>query len=84
MLSPQMPSYGKPGATAQSSASNTLELLIDEKGGVASVRWVERPQRFIDAMEPAAAKMLKFRPAVRNGVPVRYRLDIPWVAQVPG
>jgi len=84
MLSPPMRSYGKPGSTPESGVSNTLELLIDEKGGVASVKWVERPQRFIDAMEPQSAKNLKFRPAVRNGVPVKYRLYIPWLVQTPG
>lgn len=84
MLSPSMSPYGKPGSTPGAGASNTLELLIDEKGSVASVKWLERPQRFIDAMEPSAAKMLKFKPAVRNGVAVKYRLYIPWILQSPG
>jgi hypothetical protein len=84
MLSPPMRSYGKPGSAPESGATNNLELLVDEKGDVASVKWVETPRRFIDAMEPQGAKNLKFKPAVRNGVPVKYRLYIPWLAQAPG
>jgi hypothetical protein len=54
--------------------SNTLELLIDEEGSVLSAKWAFPTQRLSDALVPSAAKNMKFKPAVRNGKAVRYRL----------
>jgi hypothetical protein len=39
---------------------------------------VDGPQRMPDIMLLSRAKELLFDPAVRNGVPVRYRLILSW------
>jgi hypothetical protein len=57
---------------------NVIELVISEKGEVQQARMVEAPQRIPDVMLLSRAKELHFDPAVRNGVPVRYRLRLSW------
>jgi hypothetical protein len=57
---------------------NHIELVISEKGEVQQARMVEGPQRIPDVMLLSRAKELHFDPAVRNGVPVRYRLRLTW------
>jgi hypothetical protein len=55
---------------------NTLELVINEVGVVQKAYWVTRTQRLTDATVPSAAKLMKFRPAVKSGKAVQYRLQI--------
>ena len=57
---------------------NVIELVISEKGEVQQARMVEAPQRIPDVMLLSRAKELHFDPAMRNGVPVRYRLRLTW------
>ena len=57
---------------------NVIELVISEKGDVQQVRMIEAPQRIPDVMLLSRAKELHFEPALRNGVPVRYRLRLSW------
>jgi hypothetical protein len=60
------------------SRENVIELVISEKGEVQQARMVEAPQRIPDVMLLSRAKELHFDPAMRNGVPVRYRLRLSW------
>jgi hypothetical protein len=60
------------------SRENVIELVISERGEVQQARMVEAPQRIPDVMLLSRAKELHFSPAVRNGVPVRYRLRLSW------
>jgi outer membrane biosynthesis protein TonB len=53
-----------------------IELLIDEEGNVARVRLVSQPTRMQPLMLLSAAKTWTFRPALREGRPVKYRLRI--------
>ena len=57
---------------------NVIELVVSEKGEVQQARMVGAPQRFPDVMLLSRAKELHFDPAVRNGVPVRYRIRLTW------
>jgi hypothetical protein len=54
-----------------------VEVVVDEQGNVESVKSFDNPVSLADAaavaMSLSAAKSWHFRPAVRNGHPVRYR-----------
>ncbi|HEX2442988.1 MAG TPA: energy transducer TonB [Vicinamibacterales bacterium] len=56
----------------------TLILDIDEQGSVSQVRLasVSAEERYYAAMMVAAAKAWRFRPAHKDGRPVRYRLRL--------
>ena len=53
-----------------------LDLLINETGGVDSVRLRPPLNRFHDKMIVSAAKAWQFRPALRNGQPVKFRHSV--------
>jgi hypothetical protein len=65
-----------------STVSNTLELIIDERGNVQSARLLP-PARMADAWLPQAAKNMKFKPALKNNQPVKYKLHMNWTS-TPG
>ena len=54
--------------------ASTLELLVDESGGVERVRLLSRPSPVLATMLLSAAKTWKFKPALNDGRPVKYRL----------
>jgi hypothetical protein len=56
--------------------SGMLELIIDETGGVMSVSLVQRLNVMYDQLLVHAARRWRYRPAVRNGRPVKYRKQI--------
>jgi hypothetical protein len=56
-----------------------IELLIAMDGTVEWVRLVGQPQTVHDTMWLSAVKAWQFQPAVRHGIPVRYRKTI-WIA----
>jgi len=58
--------------------TNQVELVISERGEVQQAHMIGPPQRMPDVMLLSRAKELLFDPAVRNGVPVRYRLILSW------
>ena len=58
--------------------TNRVELVIGERGEVQQVHMIGPPQRMPDVMLLSRAKQLLFDPALRNGVPVRYRLILSW------
>ena len=58
--------------------TNEVELVISEKGEVQQARMVKAPQRMPDIMLLSRAKELRFDPAMRDGVPVRYKLLLTW------
>ena len=64
----------EPAATAE---TGYFDMVIDEKGDVESVKLLSPTRRYYDRMLVAAAKAWKFRPALFNGTPVKYRLRIP-------
>jgi len=58
--------------------TNRIELVISERGEVQQAKMIGPPQRMPDIMLISRAKELLFDPAIRNGVPVRYRLILSW------
>lgn len=54
----------------------TLEVVVDEKGNVASAAIRKPTTPGYDAVLLEAAKTWRYRPAMRNGAPVRYRTFI--------
>lgn len=57
---------------------NQVELVISDKGEVQQARMIGPPQRMPDIMLISRIKEMLFEPAVKNGVPVRYRLTLSW------
>jgi len=57
---------------------NQVELIISEKGQVQQAHMIGPPQRMPDVMLLSRAKELLFEPAIRDGVPVRYKLILSW------
>lgn len=54
-----------------------LELTIGEDGQVTNAKLVPASNRHQDRMMVSAAKTWRFSPATRDGLPVRYRLQMP-------
>jgi hypothetical protein len=65
----QLPREPKPGED-----TGYFDLVVSETGVVERVQLVSPMLRFQERMLMAAAKAWTFRPALRNGEPVRYRL----------
>ena len=64
----------EPAATAD---TGYFDIVVDEQGDVESVKLLSPTRRYQDRMLVAAAKAWKFKPALLNGSPVKYRLRIP-------
>ena len=63
-------------ALARARDIGTIEVIIDEKGRVASAKAVVRPRTISESIEQAASlqaiKSWRFQPALKDGTPVRY------------
>lgn len=61
----------------------TLSVVIDQSGRVESVRVLESNDRFADLFVSNAAQQWRYRPATRNGVPVKYTKVVSVAEPVP-
>jgi TonB family protein len=77
LLSAQVP---LPIIIGGDGGTNTVEFIVSASGSVERVRLVDGPRRMPDMMFLSGAKMWKFRPAERNGQPVRYKTSVSWVS----
>ena len=77
LLYPQLPAPLM--ADRRPEAVNRMELVVSESGTVEHVRLVAGPRRMPDMMLLSGAKMWRFRPAVKDGEPVRYRTVVSWI-----
>jgi hypothetical protein len=57
---------------------NRMELLIGDDGKVERVKLIAGPVRMPDMMLLSSAKTWRFRPALKDGRSVRYRLVLDW------
>jgi hypothetical protein len=73
-----LPQEPIPGAAA--SDPSVLELLIDSRGFVESVRLRNPQNRYRDKWFLSAAKSWRFQPALKDGQPVKYLKRIPLTA----
>ena len=71
---PQLPRELPPNVNR--SDLRLIELVISPLGTVESVKLIGVPRNVHDSMLLSAAKAWVFRPAVKDGVPVRYRKTV--------
>ena len=72
LMRPQLPTLPAPSAR-----TSYYEILVDENGAAASVKLISPVRRYYDGMLVAAAKAWTFKPAVRDGRPVKYWIRVP-------
>ena len=77
MLYPQLPPVLMVGSPSEGLV-NRMELVVAPDGCVERVSLVGGPRRMADKMHQSGAEMWKFKPAVKDGVPVRYRTLVSW------
>lgn len=65
-----------PEPLPDSAAPVPIELLINENGEVEEASFVDRPATLLEMMRLSSLKYQKFRPAMKDGVPVPYRLYV--------
>ena len=72
-VSKPMPAYPPLAARAQVGGAVLMELLVDETGAVREVKVLRgiKPNLGLDEAAVAAARKWKFKPATKNGVPVK-------------
>lgn len=75
LIRPQLPT--RPRGPVPADLVGVLELVIDENGGVESVRLNSPANRYRDRWWVFAAKGWRFRPAFKDGRPVRFVTRIP-------
>jgi len=77
---PTLLSAGFPGPAilGAPTQTNTVELIVSARGSVERVRLLTSPHRMPDVMLLGSAKEWKFRPALKDDRPVRYRLVLGW------
>jgi len=71
ILRQQLPSVPSPNAQ-----TGYLEFVVDTQGNVEALTLISPTTRFHELMLVAAAKAWKFRPALFDGRPVKYRLRV--------
>jgi hypothetical protein len=74
LVRPVLPKEPPRGVTEEQIG--TVDLVVDEQGDVESVRLTSPFNRYQERMLVSAAKMWKFRPAFKDGHPVRYRARV--------
>jgi len=74
LVYPQLPSEAE---TAPPASAPHFELLVNDRGEVEQVRLRATDARLQDRMMVSAAKAWRFRPAMKDGNPVRYRVRVP-------
>jgi hypothetical protein len=70
------PLPSQPPAGMSPADIGVFDMVIDEIGNVERVRLVSPTNRYQERMLVSAAKAWKFRPATRDGRPVRFRVQV--------
>jgi hypothetical protein len=73
-----IPRWEAPNAMFQGTTyTGSIEVVIDETGSVVGANIRDKINAIYDPLIVAAAAKWKYRPALRNGQPVKYRKVIP-------
>jgi len=64
------------GVGVRPESLGTVEYIVNEAGDVTIVRLVRQPESALDGMLLAAVKAWRFKPAMKDGRPVKYRQTI--------
>jgi hypothetical protein len=75
LVYPQLPAKRVEGVA--NDEPGNLELLVLEDGTVGEAKLIPASNRLQDRLLISASKAWRFRPARRNGEPVKYRLLVP-------
>ncbi|HEU5259344.1 MAG TPA: hypothetical protein VFU28_25325 [Vicinamibacterales bacterium] len=67
-----------PTISAWTTRTNAMEVIVSQTGAVERVRLVTPPVRMPDMFALSRAKVWMFKPAMKDGRPVRYRLLLTW------
>ena len=67
-----------PAISAWTTRTNAMEVIVSQTGAVERVRLVTPPVRMPDMFALSRAKVWMFKPAMKDGRPVRYRLVLTW------
>ena len=69
----------RPGPSSQAASEETglVEVIVSVSGTVESAKFVTKPVDVHEAMLLSAVKAWRFRPAMRHGYAIRYRLRVP-------
>jgi hypothetical protein len=74
IVRPVLPKDPPPDVPAEDIG--VVEVVVDENGDVLHVKLISPANRYRERMLVSASKMWKFRPAYKDGVPVRYKTRI--------
>jgi len=74
IVRPVLPKEPPPGVPLDQIG--TIDVVVDEQGDVLHVKLISPGNRFHERMLVSAAKMWKFRPAYKDGRPVRYKTRV--------
>jgi outer membrane biosynthesis protein TonB len=74
LVRPHLPS--RPPHTVPAEHVGVLELVVSQTGAVDHVRLISPGNRYQDRMIVSAAKAWRFRPATKDGLPVRSRTRV--------
>ena len=68
-----------PGPASQATAGQTglVEVVVSATGTVESAKFVSTPLNVHESMLLSAVKAWRFRPAMRDGQAIRFRLTLP-------
>ncbi|HEY7173095.1 MAG TPA: TonB family protein [Vicinamibacterales bacterium] len=79
-----MPRWIAPSRLVTTTFTGSLEVLVDEKGTVESVGVLQGTGTAYDAQLVEAARKWRYQPAMRGGVPVKYRRTVGFVLRGQG
>jgi hypothetical protein len=74
IVRPVLPKELPPGVPPEQIG--TIDVTVDEQGDVLHVKLISPANRYHERMLVSAAKMWKFRPAYKDGRPVRYKTRV--------
>ena len=76
LLSKVEPGYSDEATKANFSGKVEASIVIDERGNVGNVTIIDSPGLGLDEKVAAALRQWRFKPAMKNGVPVSFQMMV--------